>query len=109
HTTPGETGPSQPILPHANGLIAYASGGTGLQTVEPNGSAGPSIPTPGGAWLLSWSPDGTSIAVTIFPPGEGDRSIWVMGADGSDPRKIASAWNISRPSWSPDGSAIAYS
>ncbi len=108
HTTPGGRLSPYPIVPHANGLIAYASGESGLKTVEPDGSAGPSIPTPGAAWLLAWSPDGTLIAVSIFPPVEGERAIWVMNADGSDQRRIASAENVSRPSWSPDGSSIAY-
>ncbi len=108
NSTPGTSLSPYPITPHANGLIAYASGGAGLATITPGGSNGPEIPTPPGeTWLLAWSPDGTEIAVTIFH-GEGEREIWVMNADGSEPRRIASADNVSRASWSPDGSALAY-
>src|SRR3712207_7994443 len=53
--------------------------------------------------------DGTQLAVTIFPRGAGDRSLWVMNPDGSDARMVASAENISQPSWSPNGEWIAYS
>ncbi len=103
-----------PITPHKNGRIAYSlvtNGGMELHTVLPS-VPGDShvIPTPDGdPWLHSWSPDGTQIAVAIFPVDGGDRSIWVMDADGSDPVRVASAWNVSVPSWSPDGTTVAFS
>jgi hypothetical protein len=114
--TPKETviAPSPvPITPHENGRIAYSMStneGMVLRSVLPDGSADQVIPTPDGLpWLHSWSPDGTQLAVSIFPMGAGDRSIWVMNADGSEAVRVASAWNVSVPSWSPDGTTIAYS
>ncbi|MDP9342700.1 MAG: DPP IV N-terminal domain-containing protein [Actinomycetota bacterium] len=107
HGTPAGGLSPAPIVPHANGLIAYANGSV-IHTITPEGSAGAAIPAPGDAWLLAWSPDGMQLAVTIFPPAEGDRTIWVMDADGSDPHRVASADNVSQASWSPDGSTLAY-
>ena len=56
----------------------------------------------------SWSPDGRMIAFT--PSGvrgeEFIQELWVMGADGSNPRRLASEG--ATPSWSPDSRRIAY-
>ena len=102
-----------PIVPRDNGPITYSmstNDGMELLSVLPDGSEPQVIPTPEGLpWLHSWSPDGTKIAVSVFPMGEGDRTIWVMNADGSDAVLVAAAWNVSVPSWSPDGTTIAYS
>jgi hypothetical protein len=110
---PGADPSPFPITPRENGRIAFSfSAGSGmeLRTVMADGSGEEVIPTPPGMpWLHAWSPDGTRIAVSIFPNGGGDRAIWVMNADGSDPVQVAAADNVSVPSWSPDGSTIAYS
>jgi hypothetical protein len=102
-----------PITPHENGRIAFSfSAGQGLElrTILPDATQEAVIPTPPGMpWLHTWSPDGTRIAVSILPNGDGDRAIWVMNADGSDPLQVAAADNVSVPSWSPDGTTIAYS
>ena len=101
-----------PIIPHDNGQIAYSistNAGMELHAVQSDGSDDRPIPTPPGLpWLHGWSPDGSKIAVAIFPSGGGERAIWVMNADGSNATKVASAENVSVPSWAPDGSAIAY-
>jgi DNA-binding winged helix-turn-helix (wHTH) protein/Tol biopolymer transport system component len=64
----------------------------------------------------SVSPDGTRIAFVKFLPNS-ENELWVMGADGSNPRKIAAASqaegpahlgrSILSPSWSPDSRRIA--
>jgi DNA-binding winged helix-turn-helix (wHTH) protein/Tol biopolymer transport system component len=62
------------------------------------------------------SPDGTRIAFTTFPTTSGNQ-LWVMGADGSNPHKIAEASppqapthsgsTIFSPAWSLNGRRIA--
>jgi WD40-like Beta Propeller Repeat len=101
-----------PIVPHENGRIAYSlSTGSGMElhSVQADGSDDRTIPTPPGLpWLHAWAPDGSKIAVAIFPGAGGERGIWVMNADGSNALQVASSGNVSVPSWSPDGSTIAY-
>jgi len=58
----------------------------------------------------AWSPDGTEIAFIRSQPGEGN-DIWVVGADGSSPRRITNvqaAASVWEPAWSPAGSRIAF-
>jgi WD40 repeat protein len=112
-TSPGvDPGPAS-IGSHRNGRIAYSLSGPGglrLHTILPDGSGDRVLPTPPGLpWLPAWSPDGSQLAVAIFPTGGGNRAIWVLDADGSNARQIASAENVSVPSWSPDGTSIAFS
>ena len=47
----------------------------------------------------TWSPDGTRIAYS-------NDGIWVMNADGTDPRQLTDTGFS--PTWSPDGTRIAY-
>jgi WD40-like Beta Propeller Repeat len=112
-TSPGVDPKPVPVGPLRNGRIAYSlssTEGMELHTILPDGSGDRVVPTPPGLpWLPAWSPDGSQLAVAIFPIGGGPRAIWVMDADGSNAIKIGSAENVSVPSWSPDGSAIAYS
>jgi Tol biopolymer transport system component len=62
----------------------------------------------------AWSPDGERIAFEHL--GDGDiqpAQIYIMNADGSDPRRLTSSpsggrYAESDPSWSPDGSRIAF-
>jgi TolB protein len=63
----------------------------------------------------AWSPDGKRIAFESdanLDGGnpEGDREIWVMNADSSDPTQLThnSLWDEG-PAWSPDGTLLAYS
>jgi TolB protein len=59
----------------------------------------------------AWSPDGKRIAFVVVPHSPRDPTVhglWVMNADGSNPRRLArnAAW--SNPVWSPDGRRIAF-
>jgi Tol biopolymer transport system component len=55
-----------------------------------------------------WSPDGNIIAFVAVTVAGADvfEDLWVMNADGTNSRELAS--NASGPSWSPDGSGLAY-
>jgi hypothetical protein len=57
----------------------------------------------------AWSPDGSQIAFA-GSPGGGPFGLWVMDADGSNPKRIAGSddLDVLSPTWSPDGSRIAF-
>ncbi|HEX6928557.1 MAG TPA: amidohydrolase family protein [Gammaproteobacteria bacterium] len=65
--------------------------------------------TSGMAWDMQprFSPDGSEIAFTSDRAG-GD-NIWIMNADGSDPRQLTdeSFRLLNNPAWTPDGEYIA--
>ena len=60
-----------------------------------------------------WSPDGRRIAFDAAPGQSIFTNLWVMNADGSEPRLVyqqgGDTANIWPNSWSPDGRYIAYS
>ncbi len=53
----------------------------------------------------AWSPDGKTIAFVSDRDGE-SRGIYLMGADGANPRKVIP--HASHPAWSPDGKRLTY-
>jgi len=59
----------------------------------------------------AWSPDGTKIAIQKSEPSGAPKYLWVMDADGSNGRAIATAeaGAITSPAWSPDSAKIAFS
>ncbi len=59
-----------------------------------------------GAYDPVWSPDGTRIAYVERNKGKHD--LWVMGADGADPRPVTDTGACRAPCWSPDGQHLAY-
>ena len=61
----------------------------------------------GHLWTPAWSPDGERIAFSHYSDGRGQ--IFLMNADGSDPRNLSRNSYCDRsPTWSPDGKAIAF-
>jgi len=112
-------GGSMPTATVANGRIAFSGfDGTSWQiySVEPDGTGLTQLTHVsdlefGGE--SAWSPDGKRIAYVVqgfHEDGRTDRSdLWVMNADGSDPRQLTdgpgSSWS---PAWSPDGTKIAF-
>lgn len=55
-------------------------------------------------WMPAWSRDGTKIA--FVSDRSGQDSLWIMDANGSNPRLLVTgAWD---PSWSPNGATLAY-
>lgn len=63
------------------------------------------------ASLPAWSPDGAKIAFVRLSGDDGYHQIFVMNADGSDPRALTQIdpGGIYGLGWSPDGKRIAYS
>ncbi len=55
-----------------------------------------------------WSPDGTQIA--FVSNRSSPRSVWIMNADGSNPRRVTTTVTVAeqRVSWRPDGTLIAF-
>ena len=109
----------RPVSAVTNGKIAF-SGSDGqswqIYSVEPDGSGLAqltTVPDLETAESPDWSPDGTRLAFVVqqfHADGTTGRSdLWVMNADGSDPRPLTdgpgSSWS---PTWSPDGARIAF-
>jgi Tol biopolymer transport system component len=109
----------RPVSALTNGKIAFSGfdgNSSQIYSVEPDGSGlahltqGSDLAT---ATDPAWSPDGTSLAFVVqqfHDDGTTGRSdLWVMRADGSDPRQLTdgpgSSWS---PTWSPDGTRIAF-
>ena len=62
---------------------------------------------PGLGWRPRWSPDGRLIRLTIYDPKTGFRSLWELGADGSNLHPMLPGWNTPSAeccgNWTPDG------
>jgi Tol biopolymer transport system component len=63
----------------------------------------------------AWSPDGKQIAFVSDRDADGKSKIWIMNADGSNPRVLPNSQNTSgtgfhggSPDWSPDGTKILF-
>lgn len=57
----------------------------------------------------NWSPDGSKIVWLRRDNPDGDGSLWVMNADGSNQRLLKGPLKyLQNPKWSPDGSHIAF-
>ncbi len=71
------------------------------------------LPLPPGlrsaSWAM-WSPDGKRVAIEDNQGGN-KRTLWVLGADGSDPRKLIDYRGTTYDAldWAPDGKTIVYS
>jgi dipeptidyl aminopeptidase/acylaminoacyl peptidase len=57
----------------------------------------------------AWSPDSKTLAVFSSAGEKGQRQLWMVNADGSDPKKITNLKGYAaRPRWSHDGKQIAF-
>lgn len=85
-------------------LLVVNTDGTGVVRVNPPG-------TTTGWDEASWSPDGSQVA---FVGSRGSflgapRAVFVVDADGANPRRITTWGDIDGAEWSPDGGWIAFS
>ena len=72
-----------------------------------NGSSQVQLTTEGFNEDPSWSPDGRFIS--LASTRDGLRQLWVMNADGSNPRQVTRVDDVGgRSSWSPDGRRLAF-
>lgn len=60
---------------------------------------------PGFELRPQFSPDGTRVLYVY--KWHGRRSVWVVGADGSNPHPVATGFSIVNAAWSPDGTRLA--
>lgn len=104
-------GSAQAAFPGNNGKIAFDSDrDTATGEIYSTTLTGPPtrLTFSNGSVDPAYSPDGSRIAFISSKPS-GTRQVWVMNADGSDPREITHTNTPKQqPAWSPDGTKIAY-
>ncbi len=92
--------------------IAFTNG-TGLYLANDRGTDVRKVADlPGNGWRPRWSPDGTTLRLTIADIASATEYLWQVSRDGGHPRRLLEDWN--RPSyeccgvWSPDGNRFVF-
>jgi hypothetical protein len=93
---------------YGNGFIAYGTGGTSWNVVDPSGSnqasitpSGPSYPPGLSVNSVSYSPDARQVAFSAS-------GLWVASADGSGAHRVADI-RFRDLIWMPDGTDLVFS
>ena len=103
------------IVGSDNELIAFATHPDGVSpdiareifVMRPDGSGVTQLTDGALAKEPAWSPDGSMIAYARLAAG--DRNIYVMNADGSDPRALTTGLQARHhPTWAPDGDRVLF-
>jgi LysM repeat protein len=85
------------------------SGDCGLYVMGAGGGGATKISSDTGDTAPAVSPDGSKIAIMSAGRGGTNWEIWVLNADGSNPKRLTeNGSNEGLPAWSPDGKSIAY-
>jgi TolB protein len=104
--------PAGATFPGKNGRIAFIispdiysmnSDGSDVQQLTNLG------PDNSASWEY-WSPDGTQIVFTEYPPPDGNGQIWLMNGDGTNQHLLFAETGFSdeQPSFSPDGDTVVF-
>jgi TolB protein len=91
-------------------LLFHSSrdGNSEIYRVQANGTGLVNLTNdPGNDTFAAWSPDGKQIA--FISDRSGQENLYVMNADGSNPRRLSDRQVRDKPAWSPDGKKIALS
>jgi dipeptidyl aminopeptidase/acylaminoacyl peptidase len=81
-----------------------SSGQTNIMKMKPNGEGQP-VEVHANAQYPAWSPDARQFALVSYED-DGEPTIYVENADGTEPRKVIEDANC--PVWSPDGQQLAF-
>lgn len=85
-------------------LFACHDAGWNVWVLDPASGERRRLTSPGDNRVPCWSPDGRRIAWM-----RGGDGLWVMGRDGSDPRRLTPVGHRdSKPSWSSDGRRLVF-
>ena len=95
------------------GPIVYSadtdSGDAIMAVTLPDGRPRTVLRRPGKfAWEPTFSPDGQSIVFELHASGDGPGELWIVGIDGTSPRRLTGGSDDRQPVWSPRGDAIVF-
>ena len=90
-------------------VLAVDAGGGLVALDAATGDERPLVALEGGRVTApAWSPDGARVAFGVEATSGGQFALWVVDADGSDPRLLADdVLGAGHLAWSPDGTALA--
>jgi Tol biopolymer transport system component len=105
--TDNTVGDIQPVWSPDGTKIAISRAPASLYVIDSDGTGDTLIAAEGRN--PSWSPDGSRITYSHFTNDGGDRDIFIVNSDGTNPTRITNTPEFEDfPDWSPDGLEIAY-